>query len=198
MINSRRIFLRNAILAAAAPIPSLAAPVTPTAADRNAMERVATAFMKDHSVPGLSLAVARHGELAYEEAFGFADRDRREKLTPSNLFRIASVSKPFTAVGMFLLIEQGKLELDNFVFGPGGLLRGDFGEPPYKQYVGQIRLQHLLTHTCGGWQNDGSDPMFHHPEMNHKELIAWAIAGCPALIFWHVWAVLFVIALVLA
>ncbi|HLJ46109.1 MAG TPA: serine hydrolase domain-containing protein [Bryobacteraceae bacterium] len=179
MDHSRRNFIRSALLAAAAPIPSLAAPATPTPAERNAMEGVATAFMKEHSVPGLSLAVARHGELVYEEAFGFADRDRREKLTPSNLFRIASVSKPFTSVGIFLLIEQGKLQLDNLVFGPGGLLRGDFGEPPYKQYVGQIRLRHLLTHTCGGWQNDGSDPMFRNPEMNHKQLITWALANVP-------------------
>ena len=140
---------------------------------------VATGFMKQHSIPGLSVAVARRGELVYEEAFGFSDRDRGEKLTSSNLFRIASVSKPFTSVGIFLLIEQGRLELDNLVFGPAGVLRGDFGAPPYKQYVGQVRLRHLLTHTCGGWQNDGTDPMFRHPEMNHKQLITWALANVP-------------------
>jgi hypothetical protein len=41
--------------------------------------------------------------------------------------------------------------------------------------VEEIRIKHLLTHTGGGWQNDGADPMFLRPWMSHKELIAWAI-----------------------
>jgi CubicO group peptidase (beta-lactamase class C family) len=143
------------------------------------MTGVASAFMKQHSVPGLSVAVARHGEIVYDEAFGFADRGRGEKLTPGHLFRIASVTKPFTSAAVFMLVEQGRLRLDDLVFGPGGVLRGDFGEPPYKQYVGQIRLKHLLTHTGGGWPNDGTDPMFRNPRMSHRQLITWAIANVP-------------------
>jgi len=143
------------------------------------MRGVASAFMKQHSVPGLSLAIARHGELAYNEALGLADRDKGEELTPSHLLRIASVSKPITAVTIFLLIEQGRLRLDDFVFGPGGILRGDFGKPPYPLFVGEIRLKHLLTHTGGGWPNNGTDPMFRHPRMNHQQLITWALASVP-------------------
>ena len=58
------------------------------------MEAVVSAFMRDHLVPGLSMAVARDGELLYERGFGFADRDKNERVTPAHLFRIASVSKP--------------------------------------------------------------------------------------------------------
>lgn len=143
------------------------------------MAAVATSFMKTHSIPGLSVAVAQRGELVHEQAFGFADRDNGEKVTPSSLFRIASVSKPITSVTIFKLIEEGRLKLDDPVFGPGGILRGDFGPPPYKQHVGEIRLRHVLTHTGGGWQNDGSDPMFQHPAMDHQQLITWAIANLP-------------------
>ena len=143
------------------------------------MEGVATAFLKAHSMPGLSVAIAAHGQLVYEQGFGFADRDNGVKVTPSNLFRIASVSKPITSVTVFDLIERGKLNLEQIVFGQAGVLQNDFGAPPYKPYVEQIRLSHLLTHTCGGWPNDGTDPMFRNPGMNHKQLIKWALANIP-------------------
>jgi CubicO group peptidase (beta-lactamase class C family) len=139
------------------------------------MEDVASAFMRAHSVPGLSVAVARDGQALYERAFGFADRDRNEKVTPAHLFRIASVSKPITSVTLFRLMEDKRLTLEDIVFGPRGILGDDFGKTPYQQWVEEIRIKHLLTHTGGGWQNDGADPMFRNPGMNHKQLIAWAI-----------------------
>jgi len=179
MDDSRRAFLQTTLLAAAAAAPAAAANDAPTRLELDAMRGVASAFMKQHSVPGLSLAVARQGEMTYTEALGFADRDKGEELTPSHLLRIASVSKPITAVTVFLLIEQGRLRLEDFVFGPGGILRGDFGKPPYPQYVDEIRLKHLLTHTGGGWPNKGTDPMFRYPRMDHPQLITWAIANVP-------------------
>lgn len=143
------------------------------------MDGVVTTFMRDHDVPGMSVAVARDGEMVHQKAYGLADRDRHENVTPAHLFRIASVSKPITSVAVFQLIEQGKLKLDDTVFGPGAILGTDFGEPPYKPHVAEIRLKHLLTHTGGGWQNDASDPMFRNTGMNHRQLITWAIADVP-------------------
>jgi CubicO group peptidase (beta-lactamase class C family) len=182
MSISRRAFL-GTMLATVACAPAearaQAGEYTPNGRELAAMRGVASAFMKQHSVPGLAVAVARHGDIVYDEAFGFADRGRNERLTTGNLFRIASVTKPFTSAAIFMLIEQGRLQLEDPVFGPGGLLRGDFGQPPYKQYVGQIRLKHLLTHTGGGWPNDGTDPMFRNPHMNHRQLITWALANVP-------------------
>src|ERR1017187_8687462 len=72
-------------------------------------------------------------------------------------------------------MEDKRLTLDDVVFGSRCILGHDFGKPPYKQWVGEIRIKHLLTHTGGGWQNDGTDPMFRRPEMSHKQLISWAI-----------------------
>jgi CubicO group peptidase (beta-lactamase class C family) len=139
------------------------------------MEAVATAFLNEHSVPGLSVAVFRGREPLYERGFGWADRDKREKVTPAHLFRIASISKPITSVTLFRLIEDGRLSLEDTVFGPRGILADQYGKPPYKQWVTDIRIKHLLTHTGGGWQNDGTDPMFRHPEMNHQQLISWTL-----------------------
>jgi CubicO group peptidase (beta-lactamase class C family) len=140
------------------------------------MEGVATAFIRAHSVPGLSVAVARDGAVVYQRAFGFANREKNERPTPASLFRIASVSKPITSVTLFRLMEEKRLTLEDTVFGSRGVLGDDFGKAPYKKWVGDIRIKHLLTHTAGGWQNDRADPMFQNPAMNHKQLITWAIA----------------------
>jgi CubicO group peptidase (beta-lactamase class C family) len=143
------------------------------------MEGVAAAFMHAHFVPGLSVAVARDGAMLYERGFGLADRARNEGVTPAHLFRIASVSKPITSVTLFRLMEEKRLTLEDTVFGRRGILQDDFGKAPYKQWVEEIRIKHLLTHTAGGWQNDDTDPMFRNPGMNHKQLITWAIANVP-------------------
>lgn len=168
--------LTAAALAARAVEPTPGHAFTPK--ELSGMEGVATAFMNAHAVPGLSVAVVRHGTMLYKRGFGFADRDTNEKVTPDHLFRIASVSKPITSATLFSLMEEKRLTLEDTVFGPGGILGDDFGGPPYKKWVTEIRIKHLLTHTCGGWQNDGSDPMFRNASMNHRALIAWPSTAC--------------------
>ena len=63
-------------------------------------------------VPGLSVTVARDGKIIYSEGFGFADLEERVPAKPTTKFRIASVSKPLTAVALAKLVEQNKLDLD--------------------------------------------------------------------------------------
>ncbi|MDR3702744.1 MAG: serine hydrolase [Candidatus Sulfopaludibacter sp.] len=134
---------------------------------------------EDFKLPGLSVAMARHGKMVFQQAFGWAGRDAREKLTPQHRFRIASVSKPITSVALFTLIEAGRLRLDDTVFGPRGVLGEAYGNPPYNPHIEDIRIVHLMTHTGGGWTNDDRDPMFRHPEMNHAQLIRWTLANQP-------------------
>jgi CubicO group peptidase (beta-lactamase class C family) len=144
-----------------------------------AMQATAAAFMTKHKVPGLSVAIAKEGRLVYAEGYGFADKEKNETVTPRHLFRIASVTKPITSVAIFRLIEAGKLRLSDKVFGPNAILGTAYGEPPYQRFVEDITVEHLLTHTAGGWRNDGRDPMFSHPRMDHQELITWTIAHQP-------------------
>src|SRR5580658_9915283 len=63
-------------------------------------------------VPGLSVAVGQDGKIIWSEGFGFADLEAKKPVTPQTMFRIGSVSKPLTAAGLMLLVEQGKLDLD--------------------------------------------------------------------------------------
>ena len=83
------------------------------------MARVAEEFRSSYAIPGLSVAISRNGNLVYVEAFGVADSQTGERLTPGHRFRIASVSKSITSVTIFRLIEQGRLRLGDRVFGPG-------------------------------------------------------------------------------
>ena len=150
----------------------------PTAGERAALADIAHEFLAKTKAPGLSVAIARHGQLVYAEGFGLAEQATEEKVTPEHLFRICSVSKPITSAAVFLLVEQGKLKLDAFVFGRKGVLGADFSDI-YHSFLEQVTVHHLLTHTAGGWSNHENDPMFSHPQMNHHELIAWTLKNRP-------------------
>jgi CubicO group peptidase (beta-lactamase class C family) len=122
------------------------------------MSDLVAAFIREYDVPGLSVAIGRAGALLYEGAFGFADRERREACTPMHLFRIASVSKPITSVAIFSPIEANRIRLTDRIFGPGAITGTDYGSPPYHPGVSEITIEHLLTHTGGGWSNAAADP----------------------------------------
>jgi CubicO group peptidase (beta-lactamase class C family) len=187
----RRQFLHLA--AGAAALPLLSVPVSvpaqlapspdqtpqPTQTERDAMSNLANAFMQQYDVPGFSVAVGRAGALVYTDAFGWADREKREAASPTNLFRIASVTKTITSVAIFSLIEAGRIQLTDKIFGPGAITESDYGRPPYHPQVDEITLEHLLTHTGGGWPNTHDDPMFMNLAMNHAQLIEWTLRNQP-------------------
>jgi len=75
-------------------------------ADKQAKEWLAK------GIPGLAVAVAVDGKLVYSEGFGYADLEQRVPAWPTTKFRIGSISKPLTAVGLMELVEAGKVDLD--------------------------------------------------------------------------------------
>src|SRR5258708_3234300 len=94
------------ILRSARAMPAdTAAPSTLTEQENAALSIIARDFLERFRAPGLSVAIALHGEFVYRQAFGFADSSKREPLAPSHLFRIASVTKPVTSACIFSLIE---------------------------------------------------------------------------------------------
>src|SRR5215212_9997076 len=84
-------------------------------ADLAPFDKLLTTFVRENKVPGASLAVTRQGRLVYARGFGYADRDKKRAVQPASLFRIASVSKPITAVAVLQLVEQKKLKLEDKV-----------------------------------------------------------------------------------
>ena len=63
-------------------------------------------------LPGLSVAVAVHGEIVWAEGFGWADEENGTTITPLTRFRLGALSKPLTAVAVALLHDRGRLDLD--------------------------------------------------------------------------------------
>jgi CubicO group peptidase (beta-lactamase class C family) len=151
----------------------------PTGRQRGEMGRISGAFRRQFSVPALSVAISRNAQFVYDDAGGMADKEHALQVNTSNLFRIASVTKPITSVTIFSLIEKGKLNLTDKVFGPSGIFGNKYGKPPYKQYVTDITVDQLLTHTCGGWASGANDPMFQHNGWDHDKLISWTIENVP-------------------
>ncbi|HTJ00727.1 MAG TPA: serine hydrolase domain-containing protein [Dongiaceae bacterium] len=99
-------------------------------------------------VPGLSVAVAVDGKLVWSEAFGYADVAQKILATPQTRFRIGSVSKPLTSVGLALLVERGLLDLD----APIQTYIPDF---PHKSAPLTLRL--LAGHLSGIRNYQGSE-----------------------------------------
>lgn len=123
-------------------------------------------FIRERDVPGAALAVSKEGRLVYSRGFGYADVEARTPVEPDALFRIASISKPITAVAVLQLVEQGRLRLDDRVTAllavDPWLLPGSHVDPR----LADVTVLHLLQHTCG-WDRDASlvDPMFHSVEI---------------------------------
>jgi CubicO group peptidase (beta-lactamase class C family) len=97
-----------------------AAVVTATSARQN--KRAATSFdrvrefikqqLTERRLPSISVAVARDGQIIWEEAFGWADTEKRVPATQHTMYSLASISKPITATGLMILKERGRVELD--------------------------------------------------------------------------------------
>jgi CubicO group peptidase (beta-lactamase class C family) len=184
---TRRSVIQNllaSVTAATIPFPALKAFAQPqyggsTGQQRGEMGRIALMFRQQFSVPASSIAISRNGQFVYDQAVGMGDRQHLTQVQQQSLFRIASLTMPITSVTIFSLIEQGKLNLNDKVFGPSGILGIKYGKPPYKPYITDITVDHLLTHTSGGWSNDNTDPMMHNNGWDQTKLITETIANVP-------------------
>lgn len=162
---TRRQFLRSVAMGAGSlALPTLGraddVPLTGAADPRLApFDRLMTAFLAEHKVPGAALAITRSGKFVHARGYGFADVEKKRGVQPASLFRIASISKPLTAVAVMQLVDQGKVKLDDPVLEFIRLMPhrqpGAEPDPRWKN----ITIRHCLQHT-GGWDRQKSfDPI---------------------------------------
>jgi CubicO group peptidase (beta-lactamase class C family) len=123
------------------------------------VEKTVNAFLRKWSIKGASIAIAKDGKLVFARGFGYADTTTRIETQPYSQFRIASISKLVTAVGVMKLREEGKLSLTDSVFGPRGILNDPFFGVPKDKRVYQINVAELLSHEAG-WTQRYGDQMF--------------------------------------
>jgi CubicO group peptidase (beta-lactamase class C family) len=90
--------------------------------------------------PGCAVAVMKDGRIVYQRGYGMADLDRGEKITPTTVFHVGSISKQFTAAAVLMLEHESKLSLDDAV---------KTYVPELPDFGVKISLRHLLHHTSG-------------------------------------------------
>lgn len=122
--------------------------------------------MKELKIPGMSIAVLHKGKVVYKNCYGLANVEHSIPVLPKSPFKIASLTKPFTAVATMQLVEKGKIAL----------------EQPVSLYLNglpknwhQITVRQLLSHTSGladyfqspdwSWRNSW------RLDLNHEEFI---------------------------
>jgi CubicO group peptidase (beta-lactamase class C family) len=80
------------------------------------LKRIASVFQEEvdkGAIPGAVILIARDGKVADFEAIGFQDREKKTPMGADAIFRIASMSKPITSVAVMMLVEEGKIQLEN-------------------------------------------------------------------------------------
>lgn len=123
------------------------------------VEKTVKSFMRKWSIAGASISISVDGRLVYAHGFGYADTTTREEVQPYHKFRIASISKLITGIAVMSLVEEGKLSLNDRVFGPDAILSDTWFSNPRDKRVYGITVGHLLSHE-GGWTQRWGDQMF--------------------------------------
>lgn len=131
--------LINIPLAAAPRGRAVRHPGQAPAAIAEAARQAAEAAMQA-GVPGVQVAVSRHGHVIYSGSFGVTDKDSATAVTSRTVMQIASLSKQFTAAAILRLAERGELSLDD---------RIDKYVPEFDPQGATVTLRQLLSHTSG-------------------------------------------------
>lgn len=122
-------------------------------------DSIFASFLIKYKINGASVAIAKDGKLVMAKGYGYANIENNHPVEPRHVFRIASVSKLITAVAIMKLQEEGKLSVNDKVFGKDGILNDSAYLNIADKRVYDINVHHLLNHS-GGWSKKKPDPMF--------------------------------------
>jgi N-acyl-D-amino-acid deacylase len=146
-------------------------------------DRLLASFITLHEIPGAAAAVTKNGRLVYARGFGWADVENKERVQPASLFRIASLSKPITAVAVLQLVERGKLSLDDKAFPRLDLEPQLADGAKFDARLNDITVRQLLQHTAGFDRAVSFDPMVGEPSVKiAKAFCAAPPASCEQII----------------
>lgn len=98
------------------------------------------AEMEKQKIPGVSLAVVKDGRLVYAKGYGLANVEHQVPVKPETIFQSGSVGKQFTSMAVMMLVEEGKVSLEDKI-------NKYFTDAPAEW--SNITVRHLLTHTSG-------------------------------------------------
>lgn len=148
------------MLRALAALALAAATALPAAAD--SVDDYVRAVLEKEKIPAVSIAIVRDGKAVRAEGYGFANLELDVKASPDTIYQSGSLGKQFTAAGILLLAEDGKLALDD-------RLSKHFPEGPAEWH--RITIRQLLTHTSGIKDYEGRDDLDMHKEYSEDDLL---------------------------
>jgi CubicO group peptidase (beta-lactamase class C family) len=114
--------------------------VSPRVAVADSVDDIVNAQLKRQGIPGVSVAIVRDGTIVKAEGYGLANAELNVRATSDTVYQIGSLSKQLIAAGLMLLVQDGKVTLDDHAS------RFLAGTPASWE---TITLRHLLTHTAG-------------------------------------------------
>lgn len=127
------------------------------------VDDLVTAHMARHQVPGVAVLVMRDGEVVRQQGYGHANLEHHVPVTPDTVFQSGSLGKQFTAAGILLLAQDGKLELDD-------PLPRHFPDAPAAWQA--ITLRQLLAHTSGIQDYEAAGGLDLRRDYTDEELLA--------------------------
>ena len=162
-MNLKSIFKATAIFAVAFAAISCSAPTKEELAEKELKE-----IIEKNKAVGLAVVAVKDGAIVYNKSLGYKDLENQIALGDSDIFRIASISKSFTATAIMQLVEQGKLNLDADI---SDLLGFKVRNPKYPKVP--ITVKMLLSHTSS--MND-SNGYFSINRINPDSSATWQTA----------------------
>lgn len=114
-----------------------AGPLTPETTKN--IDRDVTTILQRTGAPGAVIAVAQHGQIVYQHAYGLANREKSSPASVQTYYEIGSITKQFTAAAILQLQEAGKLHLDDKLSV----------YLPQAPHADEVTLRQLLSHTSG-------------------------------------------------
>ncbi|PFL80051.1 serine hydrolase [Bacillus cereus] len=133
--------------------------------------------MKKENAAGVALVVVKDNQILFQKGFGFSDKEKNTPIDPKKtVFRLASISKAFTASAVMQLVEQGKIDLNKDIVNyMGGLkYQNNMGEP--------VTMEHLLSHTAGFDYVDPRPEDIHYQENDYTMLKDYVEDNMPTVV----------------
>ena len=122
--------------------------------------------LQRHQIPGISLAICRDGQVVRAKGYGLANVELDVPVRPETVFQTGSVGKQFTAMAVMMLVDEGKLGLDDPI-------SRYFPDAPATWK--DITVRHLLTHTSGIKDWEGKTDLDYRKDYTEDELVKVAM-----------------------
>ncbi len=182
--NGLRLFVLVVLI-----VPPITAQSLPSETANRVDEIVARAIT-EQQIPAISIAIALHGQIQYQKAYGKADLENNVPASPETLFRTGSIAKSMTAVAVMRLVEEGKLDLDApiqkycsaFPQKPWTITSREVlghvsGIRHYKE--GEMDNTHHYAKLSDGFAIFANDPLLFEPATNYQySTYGFSVIGC--------------------